>query len=26
VPELRKHIEQNLAGHMKETAALKELL
>jgi Fe-S cluster assembly protein SufD len=26
VPELRKHIEQSLAGQMKETAALKELL
>jgi Fe-S cluster assembly protein SufD len=26
VPELRKHIEQTLAGQMKETAALKELL
>jgi Fe-S cluster assembly protein SufD len=26
VPELRKHIEQILAGQMKETAALKELL
>jgi len=26
VPELRKHIEQVLAGQMKETAALKELL
>jgi Fe-S cluster assembly protein SufD len=26
VPELRKHIEQSLAGQMKETAALKELV
>jgi Fe-S cluster assembly protein SufD len=26
VPELRKHIEQSLAGQLKETAALKELL
>lgn len=26
VPELRKHIEQSLAGQMKETTALKELL
>ena len=26
VPELRKHIEQSLAGQMQETAALKELL
>ena len=26
VPELRKHIEMSLAGQMKETAALKELL
>ncbi|MEJ1964746.1 MAG: SufD family Fe-S cluster assembly protein [Gammaproteobacteria bacterium] len=26
VPELRKHIELSLAGQMKETAALKELL
>ena len=26
VPELRKHIEQSLAGQLKETAALKELI
>jgi Fe-S cluster assembly protein SufD len=26
VPQLRRHIEQSLAGQMKETAALKELL
>jgi len=26
VPELRKHIEQSLAGQMKETAALQELI
>jgi Fe-S cluster assembly protein SufD len=26
IPELRKHIEQSLAGQLKETAALKELL